>query len=256
MLIPIVFLFLILAIFFRGEGLLSKVKEAILGAKEVLPKVSVGLEEQKAEVTIPDEHREQILDLQKTIVFMLSGKGRGVPRENCFAEDGVFSDLGEGGTSLKFELRGDKTVLTVSGGAGGKQIITDLSTEFPSMKPCVIAGEGDVSKNFLAHFVEEKELYSPYFTSVNSLTIWYGTSGYNGNRISVGGFDSDTVNDEGNNLENGGLLFTPDGEHICFFPTNKVPDYDDDGIDNDYFESVKENSLQNRLNQGKLSYCS
>lgn len=256
MLIPLVFLFVVLAIFLGGEGLLEKVKGAVLGAKDILPKVSVGLEEQKAEVTIPDEHRTQILNLQQRIVFLLSGRGRGAARENCFDNYGTLPDLGEGGTSLKFELRGDKTVLTVFGGAGGKQVITDLSTEFPNMKPCVIAGEGEVSKNFVAHFLDEKKLYYPYFTGVNSLTVWDGTSGDTGNRIGVGNFDADTVNDEGDNLENAGWLFTPDGEHICFFPTNKIADYDDDGIDNDYFGLAKENSIPNRINQGKLLYCS
>ena len=101
-LVPLVILIVILAILFGGEGLFGGIKEAILGAKEVLPDVSIGLEEQKAEVTIPDAHREEILNLQKAIVFMLSGKGRDVARENCFANYGRFSALGEEGTSIIF----------------------------------------------------------------------------------------------------------------------------------------------------------
>src|SRR3989344_1909338 len=37
---------------FGGEGMVGKVKEAILGLKDFLPKFSFGLEEQKAEVSI------------------------------------------------------------------------------------------------------------------------------------------------------------------------------------------------------------
>ena len=288
-LIPLVILIVVLAILFRPEeGLFEKAKGLILGAKDVLdflPKVSVGLEEQKAEVTIPDAHREQIMRLGNTIKGMVKPGN-----ENCFANAGTMSDLGEGGTSLKFDLRGDKTLLTVSGGAGGKQTITDLATEFQGMKPCVIAGKGGVSENFFKNFIEQRTssdqfvgtggggpassgeegasagssltteggmgLRWPYFKEASSLTIRYGTSGYNGNRISVGSFDADTVNDESDNFENEGWLFTPDGQHICFFPTNKVPNYDDDGIDNNYFSLSEKNSIKNRIDQGDLQECS
>lgn len=251
-LIPLVILFVVLAILFRPEeGLFDKVKGLILGAKEVLPKVSVGLEEQKADVTIPDAHREEIMRLGNTVKGMIKSGN-----ENCFANAGSLSDLGEGGTSLEFDLRGEKTLLTVSGGAGGKQTIADLATEFPGMKPCVIAGKGGISKNFFTHFIGGKELYYPYFKEVNSLTIWYGTSGADGNRVSVEESEPDTVNDENDNFENEGWLFTPDGQHICFFPTNKVANYDDDGIDNDYFSLSEKNSIQSRINQGELQLCS
>lgn len=249
--IPLVVLIVVLSILFRPEeGLFEKVKGLILGAKEVLPKVSIGLEEQKAEVTISDVHRKEIIQLKDVIEGMVN-----IGNENCFANAGPLSDLGEKETSFKFELQGDKTMFTVYGGAGGKQIITDLSTEFTAVKPCVIAGKGGISKNFFTSFIEGEELSSPYFKEVNSLTISYGTSGDNGNRIRVGDFDSDTVNDEGDNLENDGWLFTPDGLHICFFSTNKVANYDDDGIDNDYFTLGEENSIKNRIDQGKLKYC-
>ncbi|MDO8510840.1 MAG: hypothetical protein Q7S55_01615 [Nanoarchaeota archaeon] len=251
-LIPLVVLIVVLAILFRPEeGLFDKAKGLILGAKDVLPKISVGLEEQKAEVTIPDAHREEIILLGDTIKGMLK-----LGNKNCFSNAGTMSDLGEGGTSLEFDLRGDKTLLTVSGGAGGKQTIADLAAEFPGLKPCVIAGEGGISKNFFTHFIDEKELYYPYFKEASSLTIWYGTSGADGNRISVGGFDSGTVNDENDNFENEGWLFTPDGQHVCFFPTNKVANYDDDGIDNDYFSLGEKNSIQFRIDQGELQLCS
>lgn len=239
-LVPLVFFFIVLAIFFGGEGMFGEVKQAILGAKKVLPDVSIGLEEQKAEVTIPDAQRGEITKLRQTISGML-GKGK----ENCFANYDGFSELGEAATSLLFELRGEKTVLTVYGGAGGKQIITDLSGELAAMNPCVIAGEGGVSEHFFKHFIEDGKIIYPYFSPVNSLTILFST-----NDIDVP--DLDLVN----NLEDNGWLFTPDGEHICFFPTNQVADYDDAGIDNDYFILGEENSIQNLIKQGKLQQCS
>ena len=250
LLIPLVILIVILTILFGGKGLFGSAKEAILGAKDVLPKVSVGLEEQKAEVTIPDEHKEQILNLQKAIVLILSGKARGVPRENCFASYGGFSALGEEAwTSVTFESRGDKAVMKVFAGSGGKQTIDDLSAEFSGMKPCVIAGEGAVSEHFFKHFItEEQQLIYPYFSPVNSLRI--------------SGTDSDTngINtpelDLQNNLEDGGWLFTPDGEHICFFPTNLVSDYDDTGIDNNFFIRDRLYSIPSKIKEGKLNLCS
>ncbi|MEK6809374.1 MAG: hypothetical protein AABY40_01750 [Nanoarchaeota archaeon] len=240
-LIPLVVLVVVLAILFRPEeGLFDKVKGLILGAKDILPTVSVGLEEQKAEVTVPDIHEAEILELGNTLQGML-GSGK----ENCFANYGGVSEIGEAATSLRFELRGDKTLLTVYGGAGGKQVITKLSVDFPGMKPCVIAGAGGVSENFFKHFIEGEKLTYPYFSPVNSLALLSSS-----NDINIP--DINLVND----LEENGWLFTPDGKHICFFPTNTVADYDDEGIDNDYFTIAEENSIQNRINAGKLQRCS
>src|SRR3989344_744394 len=251
-LVPLVFVLLVLTILFinDGGGLLGEIKQAALGAKDVLPKVSVGLEEQKAEVTIPDEHREQILNLQKAIVLILSGKSRDVKNENCFADYGGFSALGEeAGTSVTFESRGDKAVMKVFAGSGGKQNIDDLSADFSGMKPCVIAGEGAVSEHFFKHFItEEQQLIYPYSSQVNSLRISGADSDTNG--INIPELDLQ------NNLEDGGWLFTPDGEHICFFPTNLVSDYDDTGIDNNFFIRDRLYSIPSKIKEGKLNLCS
>ncbi len=246
-LIPLVFLIIVTVIFFGQKGAWEDLKDAVLSAKEIFPEVKVGLEEQKADVSIPALHQEQIGKLLETIKSML-----GPGKENCFANYGGFTDLGEKGTSLTLELKGDKTILTVRGGAGGKQIITDLYQEFSAVVPCAIAGPGDVSERFFNYFIkgEEKLLY-PYYHPVNSLAIFYGARGGDGNRISVGDFDSDTVNDEADNLEDNGWLFTPDGQHICFFPTNKISNFDDDGIANEWFTPGEENSIPNRIKEGK-----
>ncbi|HLD40238.1 MAG TPA: hypothetical protein VJB13_03785 [Candidatus Nanoarchaeia archaeon] len=230
---------------FGGEGMVGKVKEAILGLKDFLPKFSFGLEEQKAEVSIPDEHRAEIVKLKQTINSML-GQGK----ENCFAQYTAFSDLGEKGTSLQFKVEGDKTLLTVYAGAGGKQIMTDLSGEISGMKPCVVAGTSRVSEHFFKHFLQGKQdLIYPYYQPVTSLTIFYTTSGNNGNRISVPDLDLE------NHFDDNGWLFTPDGEKVCFFPTNLVSDYDESGIDNDYFTPDEANSVGNKIKRGELKLC-
>jgi len=240
LLIPLVILIVILTILFGGQGLFASAKEALLGAKELLPSVSTGLEEQKAEVTIPDAHRQEVYTLKKTIEFMLSGKEIGVTNENCFAKYNKFSDLGDVPTSLTFELTGDKTLLTVHAGSGGKQIITDLSAEFSGMKPCVVAGDQDEATNFESHFLEgEEQLIYPYFKSVSSLTI------FSSHKISAAGLAE-------HDLEDNGYLFTPDGEHICFFPT------DGDGVaEQEFTQSAffSGSSIPVRINEGKLSMC-
>ena len=108
-----------------------------------------------------------------------------------------------------------------------------MDVEFPGMIPCVIAGPNNEAENFLNYFLksEAPQLIYPYYQNVNSLTILYSTDGRNGNRLTVKDFDEDTVNDQSNNLDNGGLLFTPDGHHICFFPTGGT---DEDGIEEDW----------------------
>ncbi len=247
--ITLVLLFVVVVILFGQSGAWEDLKEAVLGtiefSEKVLPTVKVGLEEQKADVSIPDVHQKEIEKLRAAMQGML-GKGK----ENCFANYGKLPDLGEQGTSLTLELKDDKTTLTVRGGAGGKQIITGLYQEFSGMKPCVIAGTFGESKNFFDYFINGKEkLIHPYYRAVNSVTIFYSTQGFNGNRISAA--DANVVN----KLEDDGWLFTPDGQNVCFFPTNDVSDFDDGGIDNDYFTEEQENSIPQRITEGKLKLC-
>lgn len=263
--IPLVLLVLVGVIFLSESGAWGDLKEAVLSAGDVLevflPKFSIGLEEQKAEVSIPDEHQQSIVKLTETISSML-GQGK----ENCFANYGSFPDFGEGGTSLAFESKGDYTAMTVRGGAGGKQIITGLYKEIPAMKPCVIAGTFEESKKFFEHFIAGGKLEYPYYRAVNSMTIYYSTGGIggiSGNHIYVADFGEEPVNDEGDNLEDGGWLFTPDGEHICFFPTDKLDlfsETSDDGIAGAIFLEKrylnKEKNLRYRINAGELKLCS
>ncbi|MBI2581641.1 hypothetical protein HYV87_00745 [Candidatus Woesearchaeota archaeon] len=245
--IPLLLLVVVSLVFFGQSGAWEDLKDAVLGASKLLPEVKVGLEEQKAEVSIPDTHRESVGRIENTINNML-GSGK----ENCFAKYGKLSELGEAGTSLTFELKGDKTSLTVRGGSGGKQIITDLYAEFTKMKPCVIAGPGRITENFRNYFLlAEEPLLHPYYHPVSSLTFFYSTSGVNENSISVP--ELGLVND----LNDNGYLFTPDGEHICFFPTNDFGD-DDEGLADVVFTQegfFSEESIPTRIKEGKLKSC-
>ena len=245
--IPLLLLVVVSLVFFGQSGAWEDLKDAVLGASKLLPEVKVGLEEQKAEVSIPDTHRESVGRIENTINNML-GSGK----ENCFAKYGKLSELGEAGTSLTFELKGDKASLTVRGGSGGKQIITDLYAEFTKMKPCVIAGPGRITENFRNYFLlAEEPLLHPYYHPVSSLTFFYSTSGVNENSISVP--ELGLVND----LNDNGYLFTPDGEHICFFPTNDFGD-DDEGLADVVFTQegfFSEESIPTRIKEGKLKSC-
>ncbi len=249
--IPIVLLFVILGIFFGGSGVWESVKSAALKVKDILPEFGVGLESLSSNASLPEEHSSQIVHLGETINQML-GEGK----EYCFANFGGFSELGEKGASLALEQVGDKTVLTVSSGAGGKQVITELRREFPKMVPCVIAGRSRVAENFFNFFVSgEKQLIYPFYQEVSSLQISYDTGRANGNRITVADFGQEAVNGESNNFESQGWLFTPDGKHICFFPTNFNVNYDQDGIANEWFAEDEDNSIPNKIQRGELKTC-
>lgn len=282
--LPLAFFLIVIAIIFGGSGLFNDAKEAILSAKDFLPKLSLGLEEQKADVTIPDAHREEVTWMTNTIFGMLKSGN-----DNCFANYGIAAQS-EAKTTLTFvrQENQDKTTLKVESGAGGKQQITTLHTDFPVMKLCVIAGPDREADNFFYNFIEQRtaadafsgteggsaedqgqggaggadssdqtedattedvttQLRKHYFREVSSLVISYSE----GKRtISV-----PDLSIENEDIEDQGWLFTPEGEHICFFPTNSVTDYSESGIDNNYFTAEEANSIPNNIKNGKLRAC-
>ncbi|HLC71765.1 MAG TPA: hypothetical protein VJI32_07175 [Candidatus Nanoarchaeia archaeon] len=252
--IPIIFLIVVVIIFFGETGSWEELKETVMGIESVLPKGRIGLEELEGDASIPADHRTQILDLSSTIKDTMLDPGN----VNCFEKFSDFSNLGESGTTLEFALQGDTTVLTVSGGAGGKQIITDLRTEFLGMTPCVIAGGQIVTERFFTYFIagQRERLNHPYYQSVSSIKIYYNTGNRNGNKIEVPDFGENAVNDESKNFESDGWLFTPDGKNICFFPTNWGNDHDEDGIANEWFTNDEENSISSQIERGDLARCS
>ncbi|MEK6900349.1 MAG: hypothetical protein AABX05_04470 [Nanoarchaeota archaeon] len=256
--IPLVFLIIVLVAFFGPESAWEELKSVISTVKDILPTVKVGLDVQKADVSIPAEHRAAIIQMADTINAMLKpGK------KDCFSNYGKLPDLGEKGTSINFELSdsGDKTILTVRGGSGGDLVITDLRREFPGMAPCVIAGPDNAAEHFFDWFIKDGEKFgkdlvtSPYYTEVSWVNIFYGTSGNNGNRINMRDLPEGSVSGKSDNFENNGWIFTPNGKDICFFPTNFVYDTDFEGIDNNIFIEGEEDSIPHRVTLGKLDRC-
>jgi hypothetical protein len=237
LLIPLLFLIVVVFIFFAESGAWEELKDTINGVDEFVPDLGLGLDElQTGDVSIPPEHEAQIRKLSDTINQYLLGN-----KENCVANYGGFTELGD--TFVMIDQIQDKMVMRVGGaGPAGKLLATDLRFEFDA-KPCVIAGkEGstDVTERFYKWAVDRDWLTppSPYYKEVRSIKMHYSTKTFrNGNHINVKEFDPEPVNDQSDNFEDNGWLFTPDGKHICFFPTNKATDYDEDGIDNRHFES-------------------
>ena len=255
--VPVVLLIFVVLIFFAQEGIWEDTKDIILGIKEELPNVDAGfgLEELSAdEADVPKVHQNSIRKLNATIMEKMLGENK----KNCFANYEGFFDLGEQGTTVQLELMGDKTVLRVSGGAGGKQIVTDLRFEIPGMVPCVIAGEPNVAERFYQTFLSREGESYPYYKAVSGIKINYDDGSYfglEGNHITVDGFGEEPVNDEGDNFQDNGWLFTPDGKHICFFPTNKVMAANDDGIAKNRFTSGIYQSIPNGIKRKELKLC-
>lgn len=256
--IPLVLLIIVGVIFFGETGIFEDTKDAANDAINnpivnwIVPRVSVGEGELNAELQLPTDLSGELATLIPLINQSLRWG------ENCFAHFGGFSDLDQSGASFQLTDRGDYTLFTVYGGGSGRQEIVELRTEFPNMKPCVIAGSERVPQNFYDAFIEENPLCEgpclPYYQEVPSITIAWDDGGFFGlaeNRISYGGDFQDS--------EALGWLFTPDGEHICFFPTRDggndcAPG--ENGLDDDCFtDADEEDSLLYLLNQGRLNLC-
>lgn len=242
--VPALVVLVLLGLYFYatpGTGFV-KLEKTVDKVEEFLPEVGAD-ELEGGTVEIPEEHRSQILQLNETISRMMASSNK-----NCFANYGGFTDLGEKGTSisLSYDQVSDTTTINVGGGAGGKQMVTDLRQKIPGMRPCVIAGDYQVTKNFWNKFMEGRDVSGSYFKPVQQLKIYYAIENPNyqmsdwrcddGNRITVPEFDKNTVNDHCDNFNEGGWIFTPDNKHICFIPTNLHTNYDRDGIEHDFHQ--------------------
>ncbi|MBU0456623.1 MAG: hypothetical protein ABH824_03935 [Nanoarchaeota archaeon] len=234
--IPLIVLGLIAWWQFGFGGLFENLKGGVKGVIEMAPNVSIGAEEELAtEPTIPREHEEAINNLVETIEKMVTS-----PKKNCFLNykllgknygtNSGMPSLGEGGTTISFQLKGDKTEMLIAGGAGGKQEVTRLRKEIAGFKPCVIAGSNEITKNFFNRYLGQGQILGDNYKPVSIINIFYDTDGDNGNAIRVPEFGNEPVNDEGDNFEDEGWLFKAEDGSICFFPTNKVMSADDDGL--------------------------
>jgi hypothetical protein len=167
---------------------------------------------------VPEPHARQFLLLKSAVQ-----KAKASSKRNCFVKYGGFTPLGEGGTVIGLTQEGSKTHFILSGDGGARRD-TLLSYEMEGVKPCVVAGDG-VPQKFYHNFFGAREPFIPgYFNLVSSIKI---------------------MNDGANEIDYGtGLksfaghewVFTPDNQHICFFPTNSFGGNTDDGLLKDYFE--------------------
>lgn len=201
--------------------------------------------------SIPESHLKSIIKLNKTIQKMLKGE-----EDDCFINFGGFPDLGIGGTSMVmvYDPEKDETRFSIYGGAGGKQLVTDLMFSVKGMAPCVISGADFVTENFDDKFLDKDDPVSgDYYSAVAWVKIGRddgGITGYTENRINFGNGFKDFEGQE--------WLFTPDNKHICFFPTkdgNGDCDGDDGELDDDCFKMDDEEGIAYQVSRGELDKC-
>ena len=271
-LIPLIVLVLLGMFYYGPSGAFGRAQNITTGVIDFV-NATVGADELSGGTpTIPENHREAILKLNETIKGMLIDDDL-----ECFANYGGFPDLGEEGTSIimVYNEQADRTDFRILGGEGGQQVITNLLFSIEGMHPCVVAGEKEINaevvkvpEEFYRQFLESPStgsLYGYYNNIVNQIKIFYGTEGANGNKIEVPELGDDIVNDQNNNLQDGGWLFKTSGFYgradICFFPTvygNADCDGDDsDGLDNNCLTDTSEDeSLIWKNDHGTLNLCS
>lgn len=249
----------------QEEGGLQRLGRNVESLKKYLP---IKDEIAATQTELPEEHLKAIKSLKNSIdAALLSGKAG---NEGCFTEYGKLPDLGERGTSIEFRYENGRTMMFVYGGVEGRKIIPELTAEFENMIPCVIAGSDEVAENFFTKFIEKKEVSGNYFKSSDYVKIFYfegvkdiGVVNFcgKGNRImTIEPTDENEFYDSGpnrecNNLQDGGIFFSPDNRHICFIPTNYQTDADEHGIEDDYIGGDKSGSIKLGIFKEELEQC-
>ena len=184
----------------------------------------------------------------------LAGQMLSSDKKNCFVKYDPIPNLGLRGTSIEFHYENGQTTMLVYGGADGRKLIPELATKFDKMIPCVVAGSDQVAENFFSKFIEGKDVSGNYFQPVNYVRIL--GCGDEINRIMTVENDDPQVHlDHGpnrycNNLNDGGILFSPDNQRICFIPTAGNVPMGQDGIDQDYVSGEGDGSLALQFSNG------
>jgi TPR repeat protein len=224
---------LIGALFFPN-ALFGTAKEAVGGVIDwVKENVQIGQDTLNAEeTTIPQDIEEALTKLKLTMQGMITSSPSSFPDRGCFQNyksiipsTSVASGLpplGIAGTQqahLEIKKDGDDTRVWVYGGPGGNQYLDELSFTIEDMQPCVVAGETN-GKVVAQEFIEANLDSTPGISSSNTflpveqINILYHDAW---NEIQLPGWTD--VNNEDNNMLDGGWLYTPDRTHLCFFPT-------------------------------------
>ena len=253
--------------YYGPDGFFEKMKDIVGGTEDFVP--TVGLRNLSSpEISVDPAVQLEAKALKNTLLAMANSK-----ESNCFQTFGGFSELGK---DVKDNLIMKGSVESViflfthqineSGGKDFTEVVIKAkkSVEYdrfsvPGMKPCVIAGSDAGVKAFGRRYVEGKGGGTPQGETVRGVNIYWDDVGSDGNRLRV--VDSNSkwnkiVNDQPNNFENDGMLFKGDDGAICFFPTNYVVNYDEDGMDNDLLYDMGDSeSLSYKLKTGKLKTC-
>ncbi len=251
----------------QEEGGLLKLGRNVETLKDYFPDFTKNLEAEELPATqtqLPQEHLIAIRSLKNAInATLLSSKA------DCFTEYGKLPDLGDRQTSIEFRYENGKTTMLVYGGVDGRKLIPELGAEFENMIPCVIAGSDEVAENFFTKYIQKEETAGSYFQPVNYIKIFYqtklvGITCDKGNRVMTLEPTEETLQyDQGpnylcNNLQDGGIFFSPDNKHICFIPTtrsDRVWIADQHGIRTDYVGGTATGSISLQLSKGELTQC-
>jgi len=255
--------------FYGPEGLFYGAKDAAEKLWNYTPNMSVGIKEMQASTPLLYEGAQQEAKvLQQVLKRMALPKNK-----NCFdyLPGGFAADLGP--------EEAKSAIFSFEESAGGTQVIiyseknvVYTSFNVPNIKPCVIAGPDNVAKNFFNFYIRrdntyimedgklfindggyKREVY--YTTPVSKVEIYYNEQGKNGNVIRAPDLGGDMVNSAKNNLQSNGVLFKGRDGEMCFFPTNKIVNSDNDGINNDFFETDYTQSLRYKIDHNEISRC-
>lgn len=192
---------------FGEGGIFTKVKDAV---KSVIGTEAMNV----TTVKLSSEQSISMNSLEKAINGMLKDFKK--HKKPCFEKYQKLPSLEKNDVTIKFSYSQGKTSMIIEKGTESR-LIEDIK-EIPGMVPCVIGGKvngEEVSENFYYKFLEPnpEKVKGDFYLPVNEIKIAYDTSGYNENRISFGGGGFA-------DFEGDGWLFTPDGKHVCFFPTH------------------------------------
>jgi len=210
MIVFIVFIVLLVFMYSSGYGF-GKLKQVVdfEGLVDVDDKDIIS-----SKVSIDSDHKGQILQLKAAVENIKNSD----QKNGCFIKYGGFSDLGSSSISIEYDDVSRKTQFIVK----NKGIeLTDDSFGVEGVKPCVIAGNKKLVSNFAKSYMINKgnEVISNHFMPVTEISIKFN-EGYtvdDGNKIVVNNIGLD-IND---NFDDGGLMYSPDSEHFCFFPTTE-----------------------------------
>ncbi len=225
MIVAIVAGVLLAAWLFGEEGSFSKAQGAVKETMRTIVSAinpSIGAKAVQAQDIISEQHQQEIQSFVGAVNHLKNSA-----KQDCFVGFSGFSDFGEQGTVIRLQQQGNDVVMTVFG-SGGLRRDTDQEKTFEDMRLCVIAGEDEyntaIPEVFTRKFLhveygfnektntfQRRGVTGTYFRRVSSLVMVYDapTFGSNANRIDYGnGFVDFSDN----------VLFTPDNNHICFFP--------------------------------------